>query len=347
MSERPILVDAIAARALRTPSGDNVQPWRLRVDGTSITVELDPARVGASHVHQLAGVVSVGAFAESLRLEAGRRGHASTLVFDESHHAVRVTLGEGATADAELGTELATRRTVRGPYAPTALLHEEASALEAEGAQAARVTIARRRAEIAAVANASAVAERIRFESTDAMDLFRWLRFAPSEAAKTRDGLDVRLLALAPHERLGLRLTGSRSVLAAMRSLGAGRLAGRRLAKEIRASGAVGAIALRDDSEASLVECGRTLMRVWLRATRFGLAFAPVTVGALLPLIRRRGERFSADVSRRLEAVEQSLLEAFGVAKGTIGFVFRVGVARTDGARSLRRPLSTFLAEVA
>jgi hypothetical protein len=337
------------ARALRTPSVDNTQPWTLEIDGPVVNVELDMARARNGAIGGFAGLISLGAFAESLRLEASRRGYASMLVVDEARDApaVRVTLGEGASADAELAAELEHRHTNRTPYRAAPLLAHEVASLAAEGTRSTPVHVERARPQIDAVASASALAERVRFDEIDPAELFRWLRWKPSDVAATRDGLDTRLLALARHELWALRMTGSPIATWCVRRVGGGRIAGRRLRREVLASGAVGAISVAGLRPESFIECGRAMLRVWLRATKLGLAFAPVTVGAMLPLSRRFGGSFSPSAERRLDEAEATLARTFGVPEASsVAFLFRVGVpVETPTLRSERRPLSNFLGD--
>jgi hypothetical protein len=129
-----------------------------------------------------------------------------------------------------------------------------------------------------------------------------------------------------------------------MRWLGVGRLAGRRLRDEVLASGAVGAIVMGDCSAASFVEAGRVMQRTWLRAAALGLAFAPITVAAVLPLSRRFGGRFKPRSHRLLDRAEAIVHEVFDVESGFVPFLFRLGVApHAPAVESERRPLSTFV----
>jgi hypothetical protein len=337
------------ARALRTPSIDNTQPWRLSVDGSTVNVEVDTARARHGVIGGFAGLIALGAFTESLRFEASRRGFPSILVVDETRDAptVRVTVGEGACADTDLAPELERRHTNRAPYLTAPLFAEEVACLVAEGTRSAPVHVRRARREIEAVASASALAERVRFDETDPSDLFRWLRWKPRDAEATRDGLDTRLLALAPHERWALRMTGSPLGTWCLRRLGGGRIAGRRARGELLASGAVGAISIADLRPESFIECGRAMLRVWLRASKLDLAFAPVSVGAMLPLSRRFGASFSRSAGRRLDEAESILSRTFGVEAGhSVAFLFRVGVPlETPTLRSERRLLSNLLGD--
>jgi len=337
------------ARALRTPSVDNTQPWRLAVDGATIHIDVDTARARHGVIGGFAGLIALGAFAESLRLEASGHGFPSILVVDETRDvpSVRVMLGQGACADTELASELEGRHTNRGPYGAAPLFAEETARLAAEGTRSAPLHVKRARREIEEVASASALAEQVRFDETDPSDLFRWLRWKARDATATRDGLDTRLLGLARHERWALRMTGSPSATWCLRRLGGGRLAGRRLHHEVLASGAVGAISIADLRPESFIDCGRAMLRVWLRASKLGLAFAPVTVGAMLPLSRRFGGSFSRCANRKLDEASAALGRTFGIEAGhSVAFLFRVGVPLvTPTLRSERRPLSNFMGD--
>lgn len=339
-------VRAILRTALRAPSGDNIQPWRIVIESDAVHLDLDEAKTHQGGYGGFSGLLSLGALAESVRIEAAERGYGTTLVWDESRDvaSVRVVFGDDAPSVSRLAMHLRQRRTTRGPFRTTPIFADEMRELEQESSGAARVTLRRSVRAIAAFATASELAERVRFDDTDPNDLHRWLRFSAAEVARTRDGLDTRLLALRSHERTALRLTGSALVLWWMRRFGLGFLSGRRLRAEVLSSGAVGAIVMHDRSPAAFVEAGRVMLRTWVRATALGLAFAPVTVAAVLPLSRAYGATFRRASHRRLDRADALVRGTFGIATGeATPFLFRVGIADAPGIDSERRLLSSFV----
>lgn len=344
-SVRPDDVAAIVRAGLRAPSGDNTQPWRIRVDGTDIHVGLDEERARCAGFGGVAGFMSIGALIEGMRLEALRRGFGALIVNENDHHwRVEVGVGTTATAGSELAEAIEARRTNRAPYATTAVADADLQRIEDERGRGASLVLRSRRDDVHAAAKAAALAERVRFDTVDPRALNKWLRYSPRAAAKTSDGLDVRLLELRPQERLGLRLSVWRGLIHVMRAFGAGRLASERARGEVLASGAVGVVTQQGLSPTSFVESGRTMMRAWLRATLLGHAFAPVTMAALLPLTRHLGESFSGRHNARLDEAEALVRRTFGVAEPSFPvFMFRIGTpTRLPVVRSRRRCIASF-----
>jgi hypothetical protein len=337
---------AVLRVALRGASAENSQPWILTPCAGGVHLAVDEARARSGHVGRVAGALALGCVAESVRLAAAQRGWETTLIVERAgaQRTIRIELrrdGQPPLVWArDLAEQLVRRRTNRLPFGQVPLLRREVEELQREETQGARVRIVTRRAAIDAVAQASARAEGVRFTTASHNDAVGWLRFTPAEARATGDGLDARLLGLAAHERWLLRAMRSGFVHRALRSLLAP-LAARRVGRILRATGGLGAIAVPDLEPESLIEAGRVMLRVWLRASALGLAFAPVTVGALLPLSRHFGATYGDAHTRGLDGVEREIRSAFDFspASHTV-FVFRVGVAReVPSIESERRPL--------
>jgi hypothetical protein len=344
-------VGPIIAAALRAPSGDNAQPWRIRIDENNeaiVHVALDEERARCAHIGGFGGLMSIGAFVESMRLEAGRRGLGAVVVRSPSDNGWRVVFGDGPLPPSELTGALAHRHTNRGRFHTGALLRDEVSTIVSEGSPGSQLAMVTSREALARAATAARFAEQVRFDAVDPHELLRWVRFSPRAAKATRDGLDVRLLALRPHERLALRLTGSRLATTLLRFTGGSWLAGRRAERETLASGAVGVIVQDDLSPESFVESGRTMLRAWLRAETLKLAFAPVTAAAMFPLSRAFGAWFSQRNDKKLTRAENLLREAFQVTPNRhVVFMFRVGVPfEVPQLRSARRALREFTTAV-
>ena len=339
-------VDAVLRVARRSASAENSQPWIITRSAGGVHLAVDEARARSGHVGRVTGALALGCAAESVRLAAAQRGWATTLVVERegTKRTIRIELrqdGQPPLAWArDLADELPRRHTNRLPFRQVPLLCREIEDLQREETQGARVRLVTRRATIDAVAQASARAERVRFATASHEDALGWIRFSPSEARATGDGLDVRLLGLAAHERWSLRAMRFGLVHSILRSVAAP-IAGLRVGKILRATGALGAIAVADLEPESLIEAGRAMLRVWLRASALGLAFAPVTVGALLPLSRRFGATYRDTHSRALDGVEREIRSAFDFSSAShTVFLFRVGVARdVPSVASERRPL--------
>jgi nitroreductase len=319
-------IATIVAAGARAPSGDNSQPWHLRTRGAAIEVTFDPERSRCGRFGHVAGLMAIGGLLESMEIAASGLGlrTVATRAHGQGSFLVRVLREPGQGSD--LAAAIDERCTNRSPYEQTSLPWGTLDALLSEGDVASSVLLTSDPKRRAAVAGAAGLGERVRFDEVPMDDFQRWLRFSPEEAGRTRDGLDVRLLGLTVAEKLALRISGTRPGLATLRALGATSLAGRRAEQEVLASGAVGVItqaALTDDA---FIASGRVLVRVWLRATRLGLAFGPAAAATLVPLSRHFGATFAPHHEAALDAVERTLRESFEIPQGRRPvFLFRVG----------------------
>lgn len=98
---------------------------------------------------------------------------------------------------------------------------------------------------------------------------------------------------------------------------------------------------------ASLLAEGAALQRVWLTATRLGLAMQPTLAMIAFAEHGARGTDFTADAALKTKA--RALAEAFraaiGVGPEECAFVARIGQPRPRiaGTRSVRLPLETLI----
>ena len=80
------------------------------------------------------------------------------------------------------------------------------------------------------------------------------------------------------------------------------------------------------------------MQRIWLQATKMGLSIQPVTgvIFFMQRIIAGETQEFS---SKHIELVKNAyaiITEIFGLTKGTIAMLFRIGYGGLPSARSLR-----------
>jgi hypothetical protein len=192
------------------------------------------------------------------------------------------------------------------------------------------------------------IGNQIRFEYEHFHDeLYRNLRFTVAEAERTRDGLDVATL------QLPAALTWLLSALRTWRRMklfntffGFSRTAAKQTAQEVRNSGAVGFLTVPTPDPQAYVEGGRALERIWLTATRLGLAFHPTASLPVFLAYARTGahqqlprhEQVIADMARQFNSLYPD------VTGRTVQMVFRIGcTSQPPAVRSLRRHVEDVL----
>lgn len=332
-----VALSLLLESARRAPSADNSQPWRIALHEGALALALDADRARSGHLGHAMACLTLGGVLESLDLTARSLGMRA-VVRARSRELVVVRVVPAQASSTDLAPAIALRATNRSPFDGAPLPAAQLDALAAEG-----VAMTSEAPRVAQVADAAALAERVRFAAEPMADLQRWLRFSAAEAERTKDGLDLRLLALDASERLALRMCGTRTGVNALRFLGGPALAARRGRAEISAAGGVGMIAQKGLDDDDFVASGRIMLRVWLRATQLGLAFAPTCAAVFLPLSRQLGARFGRTDDAMLDTATRAVRAAFDVPRlHHPVFLFRVGhAAQVPTVRSERREVGT------
>jgi len=197
------------------------------------------------------------------------------------------------------------------------------------------------------VAALAAQNDRILFENRALHDgLYRWIRWTRSEVERRRDGMPAETLELAAFERPGIRLLGSWRWARISAGLGLTRILPFRARTIYGRSAAIALLSMRGDQPEDFVRGGQILERIWLTATRHGIAFQPIT-GITFLVLRRRltgGEGLSVPHRILLDRVEIELKHVYpeGAAETPI-MLFRVGLAPPPSGRAPRLSLEQVL----
>ncbi len=346
----------IVAYGVRAPSAHNGQPWRFRFADGVLECRGDPERgFEALDWEDGATFVAVGAAVENIVLAAGAMGFlAEVEPFPDPGDrwlAARVAfrfaptrVPESAARWAPFLAERCTNRR-RGPRRP--LGEEAAEALVAAARPHGELILAASEGELAEIADLVGRSDRLTFLDErihrGIMEGIRWTR---EEAERTRDGLDIMTMEFSAGEREAMRLLSRWSTMAMIKRIGGGRILenGRRA---VSSASAVGLVRVPGVGPRSSFEGGRAMQRVWLEATRQGLAVTPL---ATLPYLFARlerggGEGLDAGQRADLAGWRDRFRAVFGPNDGqTEAMMLRF--ARVDApptARSLRRPLDEVL----
>ncbi|UGY07307.1 Acg family FMN-binding oxidoreductase [Bradyrhizobium quebecense] len=192
LSERPQFADFVRFATLAA-NGHNTQPWRFRLGEDHITILPDFARrtpvVDPDDHHLFA---SLGCTAENLALAAAARGRRGELRFDPTGNGSAVfEPGAGPAERSVLFEAIPKRQSTRADYdgrsIATADLETLAAAARVPGVDLILLTdrqqIERVR-DLVVAGNSAQMADPAFMR-----ELKHWLRFAPSQALETGDGL--------------------------------------------------------------------------------------------------------------------------------------------------------------
>ena len=348
------MISAVVEAAILAPSGDNCQPWRFRWDGKDLRILFLAERAESLYdIRSVASWISLGAVITNMTLAAARLGFQMTVELfptgESPGVAARVGFQAGAVAADPLAEAIAARCVNRRPFRRDPLpasVREELQALAASspGMRLSWIDTDPSKRRIATLA---AQNDRILFENRELHDgVFRWIRWTRAEAERRRDGMPGDSLELSRFEQPGMRLLGSWRWARLAGVLGITRGLPFRARQIYRRSGAVALLSVRGDRPEDFVRGGEVLERIWLTATRYGIAFQPIT-GITFLLLRMRltgGERLAAQHRVLLARIEEEFKRVFpdGAAESPI-MLFRLGLAPPPSGRALRLPLEQIL----
>jgi molybdopterin/thiamine biosynthesis adenylyltransferase/nitroreductase len=348
----------ILQAAIQAPSGDNCQPWRFDTCQDRISLYLRPELDRSLfNVRQYASLIACGAAIENMQLAATRYGFDSRIdCFPRPSEALRVAdihFRARGRAEDPLQRFIAARHTNRTAYDGRRLRPAVLEALRAEcepfpGVELDLVASPEGRKAIARLVWR---ADCIRLQNRELHAHFmHMLRFTHRAAAYCRDGLPLANLEAGMGGELFLRLSRPWPVMQFLNRLGAARLIAGISYQGIMQASAVGLLKCPGHGPRDYLEGGRALQRIWLAATREGLAFQPMTAITLFRLRWQLGRQDGLPRGQRrsLESIltvyENLFPPSSGGRQGHI-MLFRIGYGRPVACRTLRRPIPTFLSK--
>jgi molybdopterin/thiamine biosynthesis adenylyltransferase len=336
----------VIACASSAPSGGNMQPWRFESDGDLIRAWVDPARSSLLDYRGRASLLALGAALEAACIGARALGLEAAAWLPGEGPVWELALQDGGRERDERAADVlwqrcCNRRTGASPPIPDT----ELRALRRSGAPL-DVAIVPRDA-LRGLGEALGALDRVRFLSKRLRrQLIGELRFDGAEAAATRDGIDVASLELDAADRAAMDVLRTGAGMDLLARLGRGHGLGN--ASRDAFAGAGGAVVLRAHGvgRAALVEAGRALMRLWLEATRRGLAVHPWGSPFLFQRLYEAPESLDDFERSALAGAARAFAGLVTLDPGRpILLILRLSRgAAPPSARSLRRPVDAVLA---
>ncbi|MCF6355920.1 MAG: hypothetical protein L3J26_12610 [Candidatus Polarisedimenticolaceae bacterium] len=342
-------LEKIIAAAIRAPSGDNAQPWRLVASEAQgcIDVYNVPER-DASYLNyqQSASFIAHGALIENILIAGKAVGCVIKLTTfpdaNNPNHIARCEVSECAPESDPLYDPIFKRYTNRNRYRSFDLPEQQCQSLkEAAGcikdASVSVITDSSSRKRLAWLLRTN---DRMVFEHKDIHAfLFEQIRWNQKEVTESCDGMPLTSLGIDAVETRIFPIFRFWSVVNALNSVGLSRIIGLKGGLNCRSASALGIIKVDGRTPESFVAGGRALERVWLEATRQKLAFQPVVGLALLiqRLADGRLDGFSAKQKKAIEAAAQEINAIFGAGDKTVIAYFRIGISTTDPEQLTKR----------
>ena len=337
----------IIASGVKAPSGDNCQPWRFSWHRERLFLYNEEHRdTSLYNTLNTASFIAHGALIENMDIAAKEAGfHMTAELFpdkEKSSLVASIRFEAGTIETDALYPFIETRCTNREAYKRKGLDKSVKEALEATRGNGT-LTLIEDKTALEIAARVASLNDRLLFENQRLHDfLFDHIRWTKEEAERTGDGMDIRTLGLNPMESRIFRLLGSWSTVKILNLFGLSRMLPRKTFQVCKGSSAMGLVQMDGLTPKSFVLGGRKLQRIWLKATKLGLAFQPMTGVPFLIQRLFMEEDSGLSVAHRalLKEAEAELSEVFPMDKdkATI-MLFRIGFAEAPRARSLRRDI--------
>jgi hypothetical protein len=286
----PLPVSASARDLIRyatlAANGHNTQPWLFRADDRGIDILPDITRrtpvVDPDDHHLFA---SLGCAAENLALAAGARGVAGEVGFDPAGGGtLRLTFGTGSGAgpgdDADLFNAIPQRQSTRSDYDDSAASTTDLSRLAAAAAvPGVDLILITERAQIARLGDLVIAGNSAQLADPAFLaELKHWLRFNPTAAMQTGDGL-YGLASGSPAMPDWIAPQAFDMAFTAKSE-------NAKYARQIASSSGIAVFVAAQENPEHWVQVGRACQRFALRATALGLKTAHINQPVEVPGLR-------------------------------------------------------------
>jgi nitroreductase len=340
-------LEQIATAGTLAPSGDNLQPWRLRIDNESLLVVDDRDKDHSLfNVHNLASYIALGAVLENVLIAATRYNYRANIYYfpDSQEHDLisRISFNHGTETD-PLVDSIEKRCTNRKPYERRALDGATTQRLNLDPNRFSRLglTWLHDQASLNKLGAIVSRADRLLFENPLIHShLFSTLRWSAEEVERTRDGLPIETLELGSIGSKAFRALRKWSVVKILNTCGFSAMAARQSAMLMRRCSAAGLITAPDTSPLSFLQVGQVFQRLWLQATKENLALQPMTAVVFLQLRSILGDHqgLTPHQITTASSLREDLAKIYAVSPVRIPAMhFRIGYAPPPSGRTIRR----------
>ncbi len=342
----PAVIRDLLTDACRAPSGDNVQPWRFRWNGSLLSIyNLPGIHNPYLDFEERGSYIAHGALIENLCISAPHYGYqASVEIFpspSDTDLVAQARFTECEPYDDPLYMAIRARVTNHHPFKNRPLTEEERSAFEGSvaslsGIEVRLVTERKGMSELGYVASRAEIV--VLEDERVAEHFFSGMVWTEKEEKAKRRGFYVKTLEFNPIQNLLFWLASKPTVRKLFSRIGLPRFIAYQDAQLYATGSVAGGILLTDESAKSYLTAGRALERLWLTATALGLAFQPL-IGMVFIAYRSETGRGTLSLAHAAE-MQEALVRTRTVLGGTgkiPALLFHAGVAPAPSVRTSRR----------
>lgn len=344
------LVEIIRA-ACHAPSGGNLQPWKWKVASDSLQLFVDKSCTSSFlDFKGIATYIALGASIENAVIKAKGLGYTVDFNYcSDFMHIADIKLMNDefdvSPEDKILAESLFERHTNRNIESDIINLNEiERAALKNVLVHDNELILIEQRDELMKLAEIISGTEHLRLLNTEGHQNFvEEMRWSASEAEQTGDGIDIRTLDLKDSEKIGIRISKDPNVIKHLREWDLG-LTFREISyKTATHSSAIGIICRKSvQTSQDLMQVGRDMERVWIKANAIGLRFQPQSP---ITLIKNQLENPNSSLTKseqeKLQGYYKELCEfVSSKINAEPVFLFRLFKSQREAVKSYRKPLT-------
>lgn len=343
-------IQKVIEAAILAPSGENCQPWQIKLDGNKIDLFNNPQKDTSLYNHNQKGsMVALGAFIENFMIASKVQGlNIQINMFpDPSNEDWIATINFSQTfpVNDPIYEAIFRRTTNRKAYKKVNLSEEQKFSIinSASEIGVGQVKLLVDKEKIKKLSHPISLNEQLIFENPFLHKFFYGhIRWTKEEDDKLKDGFYIKTLELKLPQKFALKILRSWKWAQRAKKIGITRQIAKDNAKNYMSASALGIVVIPGNSRRDYVNAGRIMERIWLKVTSIGLSLQPMT-GVLFFM-----QKFLADESKEFSSQEIQLIKnayeeisnGFGVQDQTIAMLFRIGDGGEPSARSSRFQIS-------
>jgi hypothetical protein len=344
--EKPDLVKIIEY-GLMAPSGDNCQPWKIKLGIDSFDLFLNPqSDLSLYNFNQSASYISLGAFIENIVIASNKFGFNAAITYfptNDSNHIANIKFSSGQQEEG-LFVQISKRATNRKPYRKTIIPPEMLTRIKEEHGE--KLFLITDENKIKDVAFACSRNELLVLNNSNLHDfLFHHVLWSAKEADEKRNGMFILTMEMNGLQRLIFKICSNWKVSKFLSKLGLNK----KIASEnnliYSQSSLFGAFIIDEFKPNDLLILGREVQRVWLKLTSLGFSLQPLT-GIILLKARVDSKQFGLSAEEIIEVNKayQKIKNTFQIDENKkIGFLFRAGISEPPTAISPKQKLENVL----
>ncbi|MBX4186818.1 MAG: hypothetical protein KW802_00980 [Candidatus Doudnabacteria bacterium] len=345
-------IKKIIEAGIMAPSGENCQPWQLKVSGNNLDLYNNVERdTSIYNQNQSGSMVAMGAFIENVLVASRVIGltpqmKISTEIENRSHIAT-FSFSESSSAEDPLYDAIPKRHTNRKLYSKIALNPDQVSALINSGLEVGggKVKLLMDHEKILNLSSPISLNEQLIFENKHLHNFFyNHISWTKAEDAIKKDGFYIETLELNTAQKTAMKLLKSWWFAKLAKLLGVTKQIARDNAKNYASASALGIISIPSNKAIDYINAGRIMQRLWLKVTMMGYHLQPMTGVLFFKQALLSGtDKFSHEEVIQINDAYEAISKAFEVRDDNIAMLFRIGNGGTPSAYSSRFEIESFL----